>query len=232
MQHTPMMHDMDNTPAVNEFARVAVVLPQNTTFYTQQCFIAIAFDNVAGKATHEILGASTSRLPFLAGYEIFSRLCGDRAMRTVDGTLRINGEIVKPERYLELWRNTIQDAVTPEELPDRFGQTIHVRLHGKFEGLRGKRKMWTSSPFETFDDFQACYRDRMTDVDNGQGFYIEFDLRLPDATRDVYYLHSFLHSVDQNECLFFELRNADNSTLSRTAMSSTQSNLFARKDAA
>jgi len=91
MQTTTSKSDTPYPQPINEVARVAIALPEDTCFYSDHRFIAVAFDDGIDGVTHEILGASRPYLPFFAGYEIFSRLCGDRAMRTVDGTLRVNG---------------------------------------------------------------------------------------------------------------------------------------------
>ena len=152
------------------------MLPEDTSFYTDQRFIAVAFDAATNGVTHEILGASRPYLPFLATYEIFSRLCGDRAMRTVDGALRTNSETITPERYLGLWRIAIGQPLTPSAFTERYGYAAYAILSGCLDGLCGKRKSWSSSPFETFDDFETTYRDRIAYLDDGQRFRIELDL--------------------------------------------------------
>jgi len=77
--------DVQLPSPINEVARLVIVLSNDMSFYNSPLFIAVAFDAGARGVTPEIIGASRLTLPFLARYEIFSRLCGDRAMRTVDG---------------------------------------------------------------------------------------------------------------------------------------------------
>lgn len=197
--HDILRPDAQHLQPINEVARVAVVLPEDTCFYSDQRFIAVAFDASADGVTYEILGASRPCLPFFAGYEIFSRLCGDRAMRTVDGALRANGETVTPERYLGLWRTAIGQPLTPSRFTEHYGYAAYAALGGRFDGLRGKRKSWSSSPFETFDDFEAVYRDRIAYLDDGRCFRIELDLGLAHAARDAFYLEAFLSSAGQCE---------------------------------
>lgn len=195
--------DAQHPQPINEVARVVIMLPEDTCFYSDQRFIAVAFDATSADGiahtSHEILGASRPYLPFLAGYEIFSRLCGDRAMRTVDGALRTNGETVTPERYLGLWRTAIGQPLTPPGFTERYGYAAYAVLGGKFDGLRGKRTSWSSSPFETFDDFEAAYRDQIDYLDDGRCFRIELDLGLAHAARDAFYLEAFLSSAGQCE---------------------------------
>lgn len=200
MQHYDISGDEMPCPQpINEVARVAIVLPKDTTFYSDQIFIPVAFDAVANGVTHEILGASRSGLPFFASCGIFSYLCGDRAMRTVDGMLRISGEAITPECYLALWRKAIAQPLSPVEFTERYGYAAYALLNGRSEHLRGKRKSWSSSPFETFDDFETAYRDQIAYVDDNRRFRIELDLRWQHAARDAFYLESFLSAGDERE---------------------------------
>lgn len=228
MQHHDLSTQETQHPQpVNEVACVTIVLPEGTTFYRDQRFIAVAFDTAASGVTHEILGASRRGLPFLAGDEIFSHLCGDRAVRTVDGALRTNGETVTPERYLGLWRSAIGRPWTPSAFTERYGYAAFAMLGGCLDGLCGKRTCWCSSPFATFDDVDAAYRERIAYLGDGQRFRIELDLRLAHAARDAFYLESFLSLADQRE-------RSDSSIVLKmidplrpsAAISSAQSDLF------
>lgn len=220
--------DAQHPQPINEVACVAIALPEDTSFYSDQRFIAVAFDASADGVTHEILGASRPTLPFLAGYEIFSKLCGDRAIRTVDGALRANGEAITPERYLGLWRIAIGQPLTPPRFTERYGYAAYAVLGGQFDGLRGKRKSWSSSPFEIFDDFEAAHRDRIEYLDEGRCFRIELDLRLTHAARDAFYLESFLSSTGQCEGsdTSIVLKPVDPSRTPSAKTPSAQSDLF------
>ncbi len=192
-----MKHDVQPRSLVNEIDRVVIVLPNDTSFYNTPLFIAVAFDANPQGIAPDIIGASRMNLPFLAGYQLFSRLCGDRAMRTVDGDLCVSGEVVTPERYLALWRTAIGQPLTPDELTDRYAYSVYAVLGGRLEGLRGQRSCWNSSPFETFDHFEAAYRERIDYLDDNRQFRVEFDLKQIHAARDVFYLESFLSSANQ-----------------------------------
>lgn len=224
--------DAQHPQPIDEVARVAIALPKDTCFYSDQQFIAVAFDATRADGiahiVHEILGASRPCLPFFARYEIFSRLCGDRAMRTVDGALRANGETVTPERYLGLWRTAIGQPLTPSRFTELTGYAACAVLGGRFDGLRGKRKSWSSSPFETFDDFEAAYRDRIGYLDEGRCFRIELDLRLAHAARDAFYLEAFLSSAGQRKGadIAVVLKPVDPSRTPSAATPSAQPELF------
>ena len=226
-QHDIPRPDTPHQQQINEVARVAIVLPEDTSFYRDQRFIVVAFDAAANGVTHEVLGASRPCLPFFACHELFSHLCSDRAMQTVDGVLRTNGETITPERYLGLWRAAIGNALTPSEFTEQYGYAAYVVLDGCLDELRGKRKSWSSSPFETFDDFETAYRDGIAYLDDGQRFRVELDLRLAHAARDAFYLESFLSSTDQREksapSIVFKAIDPSRST---AAPSSVQSDLF------
>lgn len=229
MQHYSISGQETTRPQhINEVARVAIALPKDTTFYSDQRFIAVAFDATANGVSHEILGAARPCLPFFARYELFSHLCGDRAMRTVDGALRINGETIRPERYLALWRVAIGQPLTPTEFTERHGYVAYAALAGNLNELRSKHKSWSSSPFETFDDFETAYHDRIAYVDDGQRFRIELDLRSEHAARDAFYLESFLSLWSQQEqsASSIVLKVTDPSRPIATAPSSAQPDLF------
>lgn len=182
----------------NEIERVAIVLPQGTTFYHDQRYVAVAWDiDTGGDTTGQIIGGHHKHLPFLAPYELFSSLCGDRAKRTVDGSLRMNGQVITPERYLSLWRATLAQPVTAAQFTERYGQQVLLVLGAPLAPLRGQRSAWTSSPFAHFDDFESAYHDRIEYRTDGgsEHFEIALDLREPNAARDAFYAASFIQGM-------------------------------------
>jgi hypothetical protein len=94
-QHDIEKRDASCAHPVNEVGRIAIALPEDVTFYSDRRFIAVAFDAGAHGVMHEILGGSRSYLPFRAAYEIFSDLCNDRAIHTVDGELLVDGKTIR-----------------------------------------------------------------------------------------------------------------------------------------
>lgn len=207
------MQSKDNLSApirpANEIERVAIVLPQDTTFYHEQRYLAVAWDKeTAGATTGQIIGDHRQRLPFLAGYHLFSKLCGDRAMRTVDGSLRVNGQVITPERYLSLWRGTLAKPITAEQFTERHGQQVLLVLGAPLAPLRGQRSAWTSSPFVYFDDFEAAHRDRIEYRTDGgsEHFEIALDLREPNAARDAFYAASFIQETSLKDQGLVEVR--------------------------
>lgn len=117
----------------------------------------------------------------------------------MDGSLRVDGDVVTPERYLGLWRTAIAQPLMPEQFAERHAVCAYVELGGRFEGLRGRRASWSSSPFETFDHFEAAYLERIDYMDDNERFRVEFDLRQTHAARDAFYLESFLSYANQLE---------------------------------
>lgn len=207
------MQSKDSRPApippANEIERVAIVLPQDTTFYHDQRYVAVAWDkDTAGATTGQIIGDHRQRLPFLAGYLLFSKLCGDRAMRTVDGSLRMHGQVITPERYLSLWRATLAQPITAEQFTERHGQQVLLVLGAPLAPLRDQRSTWTSSPFAHFDDFESAYRDRIEYRTDGGSEYFEIalDLREPNAARDAFYAASFIQEASLKDQGLVEAR--------------------------
>ena len=230
MQTTTSKSDAARPQIINEVARAVIALPDDTSFYRDQLFISVAFDAGDENMTPEILGGSRSTLPFLAAYEIFSRLCGDRAMRTVDGRLQLGGEAVAPERYLTQWRRAIGQALSPSTFAQRHSLAAYAVLGSRLEELRGERSCWRDSPFKTFAEFEErhCVRIDYPLDDQVQRFRVELDLRVPHAARDAFYLASLLSSarrpVDSTVCT--ELKAVDPMTEPSGQAGSGQIDLF------
>lgn len=187
----------DTTPAaaqppLNEIARAVVALPEDATFYNDTRFVAIAWDDPgdAGAPRPTILGAEHGGLPYVASYQLIDLLCGDRAMRAVDGTLRLRHRMVTPEAYLGMWRAALLVPFTPDELASRLGWTIRVTLGAALAAARQARSHWSTSPFESFAAFEATYGPRFVQVPTASGapgFELTLDLREPTAARDAFY---------------------------------------------
>ncbi len=185
------MQEPSKSSPIEEASRIVAKLPDNTSFYGDTRFVAIAIDRGADGSLHA--SALTDRrfgLPVLASYRIFSMLCDDRAKRCVDGGLTLDGCAVLPERYLRLWRNAIQAAIAPADLAATHGLRLVARLAGPLEKLHGKKAFWTNSPFPTFDDFHAAYAQQF--VLCGDEFRLDLDFRQPDAPRDALLVEGFL----------------------------------------
>lgn len=216
--------------SINEIERVAIVLPEGTTFYDDQRFVAVAWEAAAMREPiRQVIGSHRNSLPFLAPYELVNHLCGDRAMRTVDGSLRVNGQIITPERYLGLWRAALQHPLTATQFTQRYGQQVLLVLGGPVTPLRGQRSSWTSSPFAHFDDFEATYRDRIdyrTD-ESGEHFEIALDLCEPNAARDAFYAASFIRGTELEKQGQVEVRlQSGHPAKPQTCAVVTQSELF------
>jgi hypothetical protein len=185
----------DRQTPINEVDRVVIALPADTTFYSTVHYVAVAFDATSGAVTPSILGSSQC-LAFLPRHQIFSALCGDRAIRTVDHHLLVDGKPLTPEHYLGFWRTALQQPCSPDEFAGRRGYALVAVLGGVLEKLRGLSSPWTSSPFAMFDDFEAAYGDKMVLIDDGRKFLLELDLRQENAARDAFYGEALLAQVD------------------------------------
>ncbi len=223
--HSMSRPDAGQRLAINERTRVVIALPDGTTFYSDRLYIGVAFDLMGNTMIPNVLGPS-SGLPFLARYNIMSLLCGGRAMGTVDGTVIVNGETITPERYLGIWRTAIAEPLTAAQFTERHGYEIVAVLGGSLDPLRGTRTSWSSSPFKTFDDFEAAYRGHMAYYDEGWRFRIELDLRRDNAARDAFYLQSFLSCADQRDAAFIAFNPVGPTQMPCASMPNAQSDLF------
>jgi hypothetical protein len=191
-------------PPQNEYDRAVVALPSNATLYGDTRFVAITWDDEGDghMPRPAILGAQHSGLPYLARYELIDRLCGDRAMRTVDGALQVRRKPLTPEAYLGLWRAAIKAPLNAEELASQHGLKILVTLGAALEPARRVRPVWTTSPFKSFRGFEAAYGPRFVlgpTASGASGFELTLDLREPRAARDAFYAQDFVTHRDDGE---------------------------------
>lgn len=184
---------------LDEQGRAVILLPADACYYNDPRYVAVAFDACADGLSHEVLSSSGSALPYLANYQLFSILCNERARMTVGGRLRVGGRVVRPETYLDLWRTAIAQALTPAEFAHRYGYVPYAMLGGVLDGLRGRRKSLTCSPFGTFDDLEAVHGKYFEYIEEGRRFRVALDLRVEHAARDAFYLESFLFAAGQRK---------------------------------
>lgn len=178
-------------PFANEVGRVIIHLPDDATFYRDRSYLPIAIDLVDGKQIPSLLRSDEHGIDYMAGYEIFSALCSDRAQRTVDRRLLVDAAPITPERYLSLWRSAIGCSIPPEEASKTLGIQAVAVLQAPLAAMAGASSSWTSCPFGAFEAFQAKYRRELNVSDDGV-FTLELDLARPEAARDAYYAASMV----------------------------------------
>jgi hypothetical protein len=185
------------SPTLDEHFRAVVGLPKNTTFYGDCHYIAISWDRANDRMPVQpsVLFQRPNGLPYFLEHRLIGMLCASRAGHSVDGTLRVQGQIVTPEAYLGLWRAALADVISPSQLANRCGLRILVTLGAALETVRTAKSPWTSSPFETFAAFESAYGKRFTSTtmsDGRPGFELTLDLREPDAACHTFYAHALI----------------------------------------
>lgn len=180
-------------PTANEVGRVVIHLPDDATFYRDRSYLPIAIDLVDGTQIPSLLRSDSHGIDYMAGYEIFSALCSDRAQRTVERSLLVDNAPITPEGYLGLWRSAIGNSMPPEAASKTLGIQAVAVLQAPLAAMAGARSSWTSCPFGAFEAFQAKYRRELNASDDGV-FTLELDLARPEAARDAYYAASMVSS--------------------------------------
>lgn len=178
-------------PPANEIGRVVIHLPDDATFYRHRSYLPIAIDLVDGTQIPSLLRSDSHGIDYMAGYEVFSALCSNRAQRTVDRSLLVDNEHITPERYLGLWRSAIGNSMPPEAASKALAIQAVAVLQAPLAALAGARSSWTSCPFGAFEAFQDKYRCELK-VSNDGVFTLELDLARPEAARDAYYAASMV----------------------------------------
>jgi hypothetical protein len=186
---------METIPKVDEIDRLAVRLPCEATFYGTPMYVALAVD-ADGDAKLPVLLGQQHGLRFFAQYELISLLCGDRAQLAVDGQLRCGGVRISPEHYLGLWRKALSASPSAQEVYEKRGWTLAVRLAGPLSDAHwdGRRSGWMCCPFQTFAAFRTRYANRLEQHGDGR-FTVDIDLAEPDGARNAFYGRALLSSV-------------------------------------
>lgn len=181
---------------IDEVDRFVVRLPDDASFHSMPVFVPVAFDRQAdGRTTPVLLGGVGERLRYLAQYEVFYALCGDRAQSCVDAVVVCGGQRIEPEKYLALWRQALVQAQPAAVLTQRYGLSLSAVLEGVVAKLRGRRTSWSSSPFERFDEFERKYRNQLVGLADDR-FRVSLDLTVKGCARDAFYGDSFLWGAD------------------------------------
>lgn len=121
---------------------------------------------------------------FLAPYRIMQALCDDRAQRTVDHQLLINGQPITPERYLKIWRSALTQPLSLRALGDQFGLRLLVHMQGAPEIPDHWRSPYQDAPFPNFSTFINHYREQIVETDGL--LHLALDLRQPDALHHLW----------------------------------------------
>lgn len=211
---------------IDEVDRFVVRLPDGASFHRMPVFVPVAFDRQTDGGTAPVLlGGADKQLRYLAQYEVFYALCGDRAQRCVDAALVCGGQRIEPEKYLARWRQAIGQAQSAAVLMQRYGLALMGVLEGVASRLRGRRASWTSSPFRSFDEFERRYRDQLVWLAEDR-FRLVLDLGTDGCARDAFYGDSFLWSVDDSEGMRSWLELSTQRGAGRTSSPPAQTALF------
>lgn len=114
------MHPIQPSKPLNELQQIVVHVPGR---YRMTEHIAIARYEDSG---FQVIGSPDYDFPVYSGTTAVRTACDYRAGLTVRGNLLIQGQKIKPEAYLAIWR-----AVTPvslEDLPHRCGIKLKALL--------------------------------------------------------------------------------------------------------
>lgn len=166
---------------INEVERFVVKLPRNrfaNPAWHERSFVAFTRDEVGGDTRYSMVTNESTLCSFDWQYSVFGSLCSDRAQRTVDGSLVVNGKVVLPETYLRLWRLAFKQPLFAEDLAKTFGVALIGFVEAPLEKVRDARCGHAYSPFATFAEFEAAYGSTFLDLGAGR-FRVEFDFCSP-----------------------------------------------------
>lgn len=165
---------------INEVNRITLLLPERESSFYSSEFLAIAIDQLAEGTAHHLLRYIPGRLSFMGYKAVISTLCNDRAQRCVDGRLLVEGRPIKPERYIPLWREALQKAVSLKRFCEANRSQITAVITGVYAEMQTRRYQHPSEPFYAFEQIEAHYQQRLQHFADGS-FVLKINLLEPAA---------------------------------------------------
>ena len=194
---------------INETRLVCVKLPANLCPFTseeQPRYLGIVFDERHSDSRpdspapslqepHALTHASRQGgLPFLPRYELVSLAFSQRAVDTLDGTLRVSGRRVEPEAYLHRWRKALDEAITVDQLRAHRLRLVAEIVLDPAAPCLVRRPNWINAPFpnlaallQSRGGLVGLAQQRDTELHPTWG-QLSLDLSHPDAARDAWWL--------------------------------------------
>lgn len=153
---------------VNEVARV--VIEMQCTKLSQGLgpeLVAVAIDKgVGGESQPSLIVEGCYQ------YSLISVLCDGRAADAVAGEVTVEGRRIKPENYIGLWRQAIDDRKSAQKALEEDGIEISLLVRGHLENQRGEKHQRTDDPMDGFSGWIEKFGDRMK-VDADGYFVLE-----------------------------------------------------------
>lgn len=180
---------------INEVGAVCVKLPIDvcpTSSADHRRYLCIVMDS---RRDPKALG---SELPFLPHYEAISRVCLERAVLIVDGSLRVQRRRMEPDAYIRRWRRALDEAIEIDQLRSHVGLQAVAKLQLDAPAtFLAARPRWVNPPYPTPAALIAA-RSNEVRTDGGR-ITMEIDLAAPNGARDAWWLHDWLRGGD-GEC--------------------------------
>lgn len=146
----PRLH-LCATPAqpVNEIGRYVVHSGQDHDRHVLAITASQTADGIAYEAVMAPQGAGQG-FPVAWPFSVVYSLCDGRAALTLDGSVRVYGARVTPERYLSLWDQAFAAPMTPKAFHAETGLRLVSHFQGEHQALAGLTSSWTDCPHPNF----------------------------------------------------------------------------------
>lgn len=146
------MHPIQPSKPLNELQQIVVHVPSR---YSSVDHIAIARYEDLG---FQVIGSQDYDFHVHSGTTAVRTACDYRAGLTVRGNLLVQGEKIKPEVYLAIWRAV--KPVSLEDLPHQFGIKLKALL--ELDLAAESAKKWDylrdAAAVRSFQEYCAAYR--------------------------------------------------------------------------
>jgi hypothetical protein len=183
---------MSPSETINECGAFALLLPADVCPFSS---VDSPMYLVVAENSDQVLQVVGKGIAFASHHQVIKDVCRWRAVLTVDGQLRVNGKVVKPEVYLKQWRNVLASA-TPVEQSVRFLRVRPVATFSwRHDTWRAELKpRWINAPYPCFSALLELHAERLQikTPDDQRMSSLEIDLTTSHGARDAWWADDFL----------------------------------------
>lgn len=190
---------------INELDAFCIAMPADLCPFTavdHLRYLAVVGNEAAlpgGSIEYRVMGTG---IPAEPATSLIRRVCVERAVDTVDGTLRVQGARLTPEAYIQRWRQRLAAPLTLGELAVAKGlQTVAVFEWRHSEAIGQRKAGWVNAPFPNFQALLLALGQPPASGAHWQGELtrLEIDLAGEHGARNAWWVDDWLCALSQGD---------------------------------
>lgn len=192
---------------INELDAFCIALPPDLCPFTgpdNLRFLAISGAEAPPFAPERIQYRTVGTgLPMEPSKTLIRRICSDRAVDTVEGFLRVEGQMISPENYIKRWRTRLAQPVALEKLAlSKQLQAVACFEWHHTAAIADRKATWRDPPYATFRELLAAhgFPELVESMLMNTGVSrLEIDLAAVHGARDAWWADDWLSSLSQGD---------------------------------